>query len=187
MQEELQRSPSPGRRHAAQVNTCTLAQGFPPRQAAPGSHTRFSTTGLTQRLSGTGLPSDSNSLLQPLPALSCPEDAKQEATNKSCRCLATPEQEKAAPIHLPSPYQQDLSQLFGQSLGQHLQTDQPTSTPACANSMANWEPVKLIFNPGRDRETTKAAENIPAPHPASITSSQKPQRELIGLVHLSPR
>lgn len=71
--------------------------GFPPREAA-GSHTPFSTVGLSQRLPGTGLWSDSSSLLQLLPAPSCPEDAKQEATNKSSRCLAPPEQEKA-PIH----------------------------------------------------------------------------------------
>lgn len=72
--------------------------GFPPREAA-GSHTPFSTVGLSQRLPGTGLWSDSSSLLQPLPAPSCPGDAKQEATNKSSRCLAPPEQEEKAPIH----------------------------------------------------------------------------------------
>lgn len=72
--------------------------GFPPREAA-GSHTPFSTVGLSQRLPGTGLWSDSSSLLQLLPAPSCPEDAKQEATNKSSRCLAPPEQEEKAPIH----------------------------------------------------------------------------------------
>lgn len=71
---------------------------FPPQEAA-GSHTPFSTVRLSQRLPGTGLWSDSSSLLQPLPAPSCPEDAKQEATNKPSRCLAPPEQEEKAPIH----------------------------------------------------------------------------------------